>query len=180
MMAGTKYFKPPDPPAIQPRLIDQPQPQIKPPPPVFERFLTDKLRVPPRLPPQDPPESTVPKIVGGPGPVDPPGTTVSPPPHEIVRVQGGAGPAFPHPDDYYPDASRRLEEQGATLLQVCVDSGGRLTSEPARTETSGSGRLDAAAIKLAKAGSGHYRPTTEDGRPVASCYPIKIRFQLRN
>jgi hypothetical protein len=180
MMAGTKYFKPPDPPAIQPRLIDQPQPQIKPPPLVFERFLTDKLRVLPRLPPQDPPEPTVPKIVGGPGPVDPPGTTVNPPPHEIVRVQGGAGAAFPHPDDYYPDASRRLEEQGATLLQVCVDSGGRLTSEPARTETSGSGRLDAAAIKLAKAGSGHYRPTTEDGRPVASCYPIKIRFQLRN
>jgi hypothetical protein len=33
---------------------------------------------------------------------------------------------------------------------------------------------------LARAGSGHYRPTTEDGRPVTACYPIKIRFELRN
>jgi TonB family protein len=180
MMAGTKFLRPADPPAIQPRVIDQPQPQIKPPPLVFERFLIEKLWVPPTLPPQDPPEHTVPKIVGDPRPLDPPGTTESPPAHEIVRVQGGAGPSFPHPDDYYPDASRRLEEQGAALLQVCVDATGRLTSEPAKTETSGSGRLDAAAIKLAKAGSGRYRPTTEDGRPVAACYPIKIRFQLRN
>jgi hypothetical protein len=48
------------------------------------------------------------------------------------------------------------------------------------TQTSGSGRLDTAAIRLAKAGSGHYRPSTDDGRPVSSCYPFKIRFQLKN
>jgi TonB family protein len=180
MMAGAKLFKPAEPPAIQPRVIEQPQPQIKPTPPTFERFLTEKLWAPPDLPPQDRlVEPMEPKIVGDPGPVDPPGITANPLPREIVRVQGGAGPAFPHPEDYYPDASRRLEEQGATLLQVCVDATGRLTSDPAKTESSGSGRLDAAAIKLAKAGSGHYRPTTEDGRPVASCYPVKIRFQLR-
>jgi hypothetical protein len=36
------------------------------------------------------------------------------------------------------------------------------------------------ALKLAKAGSGHYLATTEDGRPVNSCYPFRIRFQIKN
>jgi len=33
--------------------------------------------------------------------------------------------------------------------------------------------------QLARAGSGHYRATTEDGQPVNSCYPLGIRFQLK-
>jgi hypothetical protein len=41
-------------------------------------------------------------------------------------------------------------------------------------------RLDEGALKLAKAGSGHYRTTTENGRPVSFCYPLNVRFQLRN
>jgi TonB family protein len=182
MMAGTKYFKPAEPPAIQPRVIDQaPPPQIKPAPPHIDRSLIDRVpEIHEFFPPIQP--EVLPNVVSDPGPLlqEPPGPTVTAPPREIVRVQGGAGPAFPHPDDYYPDASRRLEEQGAAILKVCVDPAGRLTSDPTKTETSGSERLDAAAVRLAKAGSGHYRPTTEDGRPVASCYPIKIRFQLRN
>jgi hypothetical protein len=183
MMAGTKYFKPAEPPAIQPRVIDQaPPPQIKPPPPDIQRSLINRLpEIHEVFPPIQP--DVLPDIVSDPdiAPQEPPpGNAVTAPPREIVRVKGGAGPAFPHPDDYYPDASRRLEEQGATILQVCVDAAGRLTSEPEKTGTSGSGRLDAAAVRLAKAGSGHYQPTTQDGRPVADCYPIKIRFQLRN
>jgi TonB family protein len=92
---------------------------------------------------------------------------------------GGVGPGFPHPDEYYPDVAIRQEEQGAATLRVCVDAAGRLTSDPVTQQTSGSDRLDAAAIRLAKAGSGRYRPSTDDGRPVNSCYPIKIRFQLK-
>ncbi|TLY91210.1 MAG: energy transducer TonB, partial [Gammaproteobacteria bacterium] len=46
--------------------------------------------------------------------------------------------------------------------------------------SSGSARLDDGALKLAHAGSGHYRPTTEDGRPVDSCYVFRIRFELRD
>ena len=182
MMAGTKLFKPVEPPAIQPRVIDQPPPPIKAPPVDTPRWFVDEFTVLPKLPPVDPPEEPIlPKIVNDPpAPPQPPGTIGNSPPREIVRVQGGTGTTFPHPDDYYPDASRRSEEQGAAVLRVCVDAAGRLTSDPVSTESSGSGRLDAAAIKLAKAGSGHYRPTTEDGRPVAACYPIKIRFQLRN
>ena len=182
MMVGTKLFTPVEPPAIQPRVIDQPPPPIKAPPLDPHPSFVDQFRVLPKLPPWEPPEEpTVPQIVNDPPvPPQPPGTIGNLPPREIVRLQGGVGPTFPHPGDYYPDASRRLEEQGAAVLRVCVDAAGRLTADPVSTESSGSGRLDAAAIKLAKAGSGHYRPTTEDGRPVAACYPIKIRFELRN
>jgi hypothetical protein len=40
----------------------------------------------------------------------------------------------------------------------------------------GSGNLGAAA--LATAGPGHYRSTTQDGQPVSSCYPLRMRFAL--
>jgi protein TonB len=183
MMAGTKLFKPVEPPAIQPHVIDQPPPPpVDVPPLNTPRWFVDEFTVLPKLPPVEPPEEPmVPKIESDPpAPPEPPGTRAYSSPREIVRVQGGAGTTFPHAGDYYPDASRRSEEQGAAVLRVCVDPAGRLTSDPVRTESSGSGRLDAAAIKLAKAGTGHYRPTTQDGRPVADCYPIKIRFELRN
>lgn len=111
-------------------------------------------------------------------PEDPgrPGIPALPP---IRRVVGGPGQEFPVPADFYPAAAIRLGEQGPAVVQVCVDAAGRLIADPKLAQTSGSPRLDQGAIKLAKAGSGHYRPTTEDGRPVNSCYAFAIRFQLK-
>jgi TonB family protein len=98
----------------------------------------------------------------------------------VNRVQGGPGIGFPSTDDFYPDASIRLGEKGLVTVQVCVDGKGRLTSEPTIVQSTGSSRLEEGALRLARAGSGHYRATTEDGRPVDSCYPFRIRFELRN
>ena len=39
--------------------------------------------------------------------------------------------------------------------------------------------LDAAAITLANAGSGHYRPALEDGAAVRGCGKFRIAFKLR-
>jgi TonB family protein len=116
------------------------------------------------------------------GTVDEPVQPKLPPPSANVvnRVQGGPGIGFPSTDDFYPDASIRLEEKGLVTVQVCVDGRGRLTSEPTIVQSTGSSRLEEGALRLAKAGSGHYRATTEDGRPVDSCYPFRIRFDLRN
>jgi TonB family protein len=100
--------------------------------------------------------------------------------HVAKRVDGGPGAGFPNPDDFYPEAARRFEEQGIATVKVCVDAKGRLTSDPATLQSAGSSRLDEGALRLARAGSGHYRASTEDGRPVNSCYPLRIRFQLRN
>jgi TonB family protein len=102
------------------------------------------------------------------------------PPHVLSEVQGGPGAGFPNPDDYYPDSAKRLGEQGAATVKVCVDVNGRLTSAPLTLEGTGSSRLDEGALKLARAGSGHYRASTQDGSPVNSCYPLRIRFQLKN
>jgi periplasmic protein TonB len=101
------------------------------------------------------------------------------PPHEVTRVQGGPGVGFPNTDDYYPLIAKRMEEQGVTTVRVCVGASGRLISDPTIAQTSGSPRLDDGALLLAKAGSGHYRAATEDGRAVNSCYSYRVRFTLR-
>jgi len=101
------------------------------------------------------------------------------PTHEVTRVQGGPGIGFPNTDDYYPSIAKRMEEQGVTTVRVCVGANGRLTSDPTIAQTSGSPRLDDGALLLARAGSGHYRAATEDGRPVNSCYSFRVRFALR-
>ena len=97
----------------------------------------------------------------------------------ITRVAGGVGKGFPDSDDYYPPSSIRSGETGTSAIQVCVNAVGRLTSSPTLIATSGSARLDEGALKLAKAGSGHYRPTTEDGHPVDSCYGIRVTFKVK-
>jgi len=106
----------------------------------------------------------------------PPSTILS---HAPTQVTGGPGAGFPDPDDFYPSQARRLEEQGSATVRVCVDTKGRLTSDPVVQQSSGNGRLDEGALKLASAGSGHYRASTEDGQPVNSCYPFRIRFQIK-
>jgi TonB family protein len=99
--------------------------------------------------------------------------------HVVRRSAGGPGAGFPETADFYPSPSIRLGEEGVSVVRVCVDGKGRLTSEPSIAGGSGIARLDEAALKLARAGSGHYRATTEDGQPVNSCYPFGIRFQLK-
>jgi protein TonB len=100
-------------------------------------------------------------------------------PKAVTRVLGGPGAGFPDTGDYYPSSSRRIGEMGVATVRVCVDSKGHLTSNPALVQSSGSVRLDQGALELAKAGSGHYRSTTEDGNPVTDCYPFRIRFELK-
>lgn len=171
---------------------------IEPPPPMKVDVVRETLSRP--TPPPLPPVNFRPtKLDLGPDPVISPTTdpgdsihdlspqpaagpvTLAPPrpPAPVKRVAGGPGKGFPNSDDYYPPAARRLNEQGSAAVQVCVDPSGKLTNEPTITQSSGNSRLDEGAIKLAKAGSGHYRPTTENGVPVSSCYGYLIRFDLR-
>jgi TonB family protein len=98
----------------------------------------------------------------------------------VTRVTGGPGAGFPDTDDYYPPAARRLGEAGTTIVSVCVDPRGRLTAAPAIVDSSGIRQIDEGALRLARAGSGHYRPTTENGQSVSACYAFRIRFQLED
>ncbi len=108
-----------------------------------------------------------------------PETPTNTPSNDVVTVQGGPGAGFPATDDYYPSIAKRMEEQGVATVHVCVGADGRLTAVPTIARSSGSPRLDGGALLLAKAGSGHYRASTEDGRAVSSCYAFRVRFALR-
>jgi TonB family protein len=82
-------------------------------------------------------------------------------------------------DDYYPPESRKLHEEGTTRVKVCVNERGKLIGDPVVVASSGYPRLDEASIKLAKAGSGRYKPATRDGKPVADCTEFNINWKLR-
>jgi TonB family protein len=163
---------------LTPRFIEPP-PRSSLPPPPRPQISASRIDVPPN--------EAMPAIESDPTdgvegtPREPQIPALPPsPPAAVNRVQGGPGVGFPSADDFYPDASIRKGEKGVATVSTCVDGKGRLTSEPTIIQSTGSKRLDEGALKLAKAGSGHYRATTEDGRPVDSCYPFRIRFDLRN
>ena len=99
--------------------------------------------------------------------------------HAVSRTAAGPGKGFPNSEEFYPPASKRLEEQGMAVINVCVGPDGKLTGAPTLDKTSGFPHLDEAAIKLTTSASGKYKPATEDGKPVASCNKLGIRFQIR-
>jgi TonB family protein len=165
---------------LQNRLLDNPRPpELRPqlPPPQLSHTVIETPFVPFDVP-RDTDMSREPTTSTDPAPSQ--ATLPSAPSHVAPQVQGGPGVGFPDPDDFYPSQARRLEEQGIATVRVCVDPQGRLTSDPTVSQGSGSARLDEGALKLARAGSGHYRASTQDGQPVNSCYPFRIRFQIRN
>jgi TonB family protein len=67
---------------------------------------------------------------------------------------------------------------GATELRVCADDAGRLTQAPTVVRSSGDASLDAAAVKIARAGSGNYRPAgSVGGKPASGCATLSIHFE---
>jgi periplasmic protein TonB len=155
------------------------QPRDLPPPPPQPNLVRYRLTLPPPDLSLEVPSDghAITDVITGPA------QDLSPPPSSpktVKRIVGGPGRGFPNTEDYYPSASRRVGESGVVAVRVCVDPNGRLTADPSVVQSSGSPRLDEGALRLAKAGSGHYLATTEDGRPVSSCYPFRIRFELRD
>jgi protein TonB len=161
---------PADPPPVEPRRRD---PLATP--------ATSELRLPdPAYPPDD-------AVPAGPDTlVVVPGGTVDPP-----NGGGGSGAGTTEPvltpltwaarrstDEYYPPASARLEEEGATTLRVCVSAAGRLTGAPRIETSSGHARLDAAAVAWAREALA-FRPATRDGVPVEACKGFRVTFDLR-
>ena len=158
-----------------------PDPQPAPPSPLLPRPTVTGFVLPvppPELPTTSVTEDTVdvvPEAAGG----HPTSPTSTAPSHEVSIVTGGPGAGFPATDDFYPSAAKRAEEQGVATVRVCVDPAGRLTAIPSLVQGSGYSRLDDGALQLAKAGSGHYRASVEDGHAVNGCYAFRVRFQLR-
>jgi len=73
-----------------------------------------------------------------------------------------------------------VSQEGASTLHVCANEAGQLTQAPTVLRSSGDPALDAAALKIAKSGSGSYRPdATLNGKPLSGCAQVTIRFETR-
>ena len=71
-------------------------------------------------------------------------------------------------------------QDGASTLRVCSNEAGQLTQAPSVLRSSGNPTLDAAALKIAQAGSGAYRPdATLNDKPLSGCAQVTIRFETR-
>jgi periplasmic protein TonB len=150
----------------------QDAPPPPPPPPTFER-----------PPVEIPPTDTIVEI-----PVQQAATTaisntttqhVAAPPSRVAGaiVAPKTGKNFPNSEDYYPAASKRLNEEGSSVVKVCVGGNDKLTTPPVIAQSSGSARLDEGAVNLAKAG--RYQHGTEDGKPVDACFQFRVTFKMQ-
>jgi protein TonB len=78
----------------------------------------------------------------------------------------------------YPSAARRAGEQGTTKLEVCVNTGGRVTSVSV-AKSSGSPRLDEAAAKWIR--GERFTPGKVNGAPRDVCgYNVFYEWTLRD
>jgi periplasmic protein TonB len=82
----------------------------------------------------------------------------------------------PSTDDYYPEVSKRLGEQGKTEVHVCTTPNGRVDGQPTVAKGSGSARLDQAAVRWAS--HARFSPATADGRPIKACTRFLVVFKL--
>ena len=168
-------------PPIQTEVVEEVQKKDEPPPPPPPQMERPPVEIPPPdvaiEVPQETQTTAIVDVTDKPVPKAPP---PPPPVAKKVQVAPRPGRGFPSSEDYYPPASKRLGEEGAANIHVCVGPNGKLTEDPTLAQSSGSARLDEGALKLAKAASGRYKPATEDGNPIASCFGFRIKFQLRN
>ncbi len=107
----------------------------------------------------------------------PPPVKVAPAPIHVAPVPKiQPRPTFvPDVNDYYPDASRRNNEEGRALVNVCVDPRGRVATVKVAS-SSGHPMLDDAALKVAKAF--RFKPATQGGKPVEDCVSLPVKFVL--
>jgi protein TonB len=159
-------------PPIDTKIIDEVKPKDDlppPPPPPLERPPVQivapeiSITLSPDAPPPPIRQVTTQVITQPPPRPPPPGTN-------LARTSG------PSTEDYYPSSSKIAGQEGRPVVKVCVSAGGKLDSADV-TESSGFPQLDEAAVRIAKAS--RWKAATEEGKPVAKCASLPIRFSLK-
>lgn len=163
-------------PPIKTTIVQQHQKHIKPPPPPPPQLQQQQVQIPPPVIQINVPAAaqthaiTVTKHVVEARP--------APPVHYTYTPPRASGSDFPATDNYYPEASKRLGEEGTAYVNICIGADGRVTRTPTIAKSSGSPRLDRAAIRYAQATSGHWVPEKRNGVPISVCTQLPIKFQL--
>ncbi len=168
-------------PPVEIAQIDKPKDVDKPPPPPPKLEEIKPFVPPPEFVDIQAPQeqtntittTTVPQPVAAP--------VVQAPPAPVQHVGTSIRPDPKHPlkigEDYYPDASKRANEEGRCIVTVTVSADGRITNEAISTST-GFPRLDEACLKGVH--GQRMIPATEDGKPVEKTVQLPIVWKLTN
>jgi protein TonB len=163
---------------IETKIIDEVREERPPPPPPPPEFTPPlPAFVPPpeiHVEPPPPPKSTAITVVTPEKPLAPPPPPV--PVAEAVRIMPKID-AKRSREPEYPATSRRLGEQGSLVLQVLVDTDGRVL-DTKLVQGSGFERLDQAALDGVKTDY-RFLPGTLDGKPQQMWYTFKFTWKLR-
>ena len=105
-----------------------------------------------------------------------------PPPAPVVAAPKQGTPPRQDPkhplkigEEWYPDASKRANEEGRCVVTVTVAADGRITNESLQS-SSGFQRLDDACLKAVH--GLRMLPATEDGKPVEKTVALPIAWKL--
>jgi protein TonB len=137
---------------------------LPPPPPAMVRPPPTIAAPPPQIVIAAPPPVVAAPVVAAPPP--------PPPPTELKAIEKS------HSLPPYPALSQRMGEQGTTLLKVSIDNTGKVT-ECVVVTSSGSTRLDAAAVEYVKA-NWRWQPPTQAGKPVSATTEVSVKWDLKN
>ncbi len=101
-----------------------------------------------------------------------------PPPRADVIIPPRTNPRSPIAIPEYPTMSRRLGEEGATVLLLTIDADGRVTASTVDT-SSGFERLDEAAVKESlRPRLWRFLPGTVNGKPASMQFKFRVVFKI--
>jgi protein TonB len=164
-------------PPVEIAQIEKPKDVDKPPPP------PPKLEeIKPYVPPPEfvniqaaAPETNAISVVTQERAPPPTAPTVAAPPKPGTPIKMDPKHPLKIGEEYYPDASKRANEEGRCIVQVTVAADGRITNESIQT-SSGFPRLDEACLKGVH--GQRVIPATEEGKPVEKTVSIPIVWKL--
>lgn len=163
-------------PPIQTDIVQEEKNKVEPPPPPPPEMQKQVVEVPP-------PDINIAMPEVGPNTnaiTATPVVKAAPPAPAPVHTGPTTPPKLSKPGDtegYYPEASRRLGEEGTAAVHVCVAASGKLAGAPSVSQSSGKQRLDDAALNYAKAQ--RYTAGMTDGKPVdGGCFDYRVKFAL--
>jgi protein TonB len=162
-------------PPIQTDIVQEVQKRDEPPPPPPPKMERPPVEVPPPDVAINVPVESTSTAIREVAPTR--NEAPAPPPPPVSRTRAMLDQKHsPSTEDYYPPTSRRMGEQGITNVNVCVGGDGKINGMPKVEKSSGSTRLDEAAVKWAS--HARFTPATENGKAVEACTAFAVKFVL--
>jgi protein TonB len=167
-------------PPVEIAQIDKPKDVDKPPPPP-PKLEEIKPYVPPpefvdiQAPQEQTTASTQTTQVAQPAP--PPVQAAPPPPKPGTPPRQDPKHPLKIGEEWYPDASKRANEEGRCVVTMTVAADGHVATETIQS-SSGFPRLDEACLKAVH--GQRMLPATEEGKPVEKTVSIPISWKLTN